>query len=175
MSESVIYSLDIRHNDLQAPASKLRLVRWQPGSGNGLRSKRFPFKYNLFWFYHFLGLFKNKNYSAFLLYEEDTVVSALMAIPAYSRWPFMGPKDVQLIYVITHPDHRRKGLGATLIHRTLDHLKNSSDVEKVWYVTTTDNLASRKLCEKLGFSFAGSGLRKVRFGGLFKKLLLNKG
>lgn len=175
MPESVIYQLDLRALDLSAPDNELRLERWQPGTGAGMRSRRFPFKYNLFWFYHFLGFFKNKNYSAFLLYEEETIVSALMAIPTYFRWPFMKSKDVQFIYVITHPDHRRKGLGAQLIHNSLYHLKKSSDVESVWYVTTVDNLASIKLCEKLGFSFAGNGIRKSSFGGLFKKLLLSKG
>lgn len=175
MSESVIYQLDLKKVNLETPETTLRLVRWQPGKGAGMRSKRFPIKYNLFWFYHFLGIFKNKNYSAFLLYDQETIVSALMAVPDYFRWPFMGKKDVQLIYVITHPEHRRKGLGAKLIRHTLYHLKKSKDVEKVWYVTTTDNVASRKLCEKLGFSFAGNGIRKSSFGGLFKKLLLNKG
>ena len=173
MGNIVIFCLERIPDDIlrHKENNTFKLVHWMPGIKHGLRPKRFPFKYNIFWFYHFFRIFKNKNYSSFLLYDGDLVVSALLVIPTYYRWTFMANSDVQLTYVITHPEYRGKGLAKQIIKHALKHLK-SKKVKRVWYVTEQENTASIKLCESMGFRLVGTGIRKHFFNGLIKILYL---
>lgn len=174
MSQVVIYKLDLNDYpklDLEKPSFKL--FHWKPRLMTGFRLKRFPVKYNIFWLYHFLGIFKSKNYSALALYDKNTVASALLIVPAYYKWPFMGENDAQITFVVTHKDYRRMGLSKFLVNYAMKSLKDKS-VKKVWYVTESDNFASIGLCESIGFKFIGHGIKRSYFNGLIKRLFLKE-
>lgn len=171
MDKTVIYRVNIKDAPIESKKSKYKLVHWKPKLFGGFRVKRFPFKYNIFWFYQFLGVFKNKNYSSILLYDGETVVSALLIIPAYYRWTFMKKNDVQLTYVITHPNYRGQGLAKTIIQKSFDYLR-TKNIEDVWYVTSSSNTPSMKLCEIMGFEFVGNGEKEIFLNGLVKQLSL---
>jgi len=173
-ASTVIYRLNYEDDlILTPPEVSYELVHWKPGIYQGFRSKRFPFKYNIFWFYHFLGVFKNNNYSAILLKDKEVIVGAMLVIPAYYRWPFMKNDDVQFTYVITHPEYRGKGIGKSILQQALYFLKEKN-IDKIWYVTNEQNVASMKLCEKVGFSFVGYGFHKIALGGVIKRLFLKE-
>lgn len=166
ISDCLVYKLtlaDITLPELTLPDGGYFEI-WTPKMKLPLRCKRFPIKYNVFWFLHFLNVFSNRFYRAITLKNENRIDAALMVIPKYFRWPFMNKEDVQIIYVISHPSQLRKGLSRLTIYYTLQQLKSLKVVNTVWYVTTSDNIASQNLCKSIGFEFAGYGIREVKFG-----------
>lgn len=159
---SIIFKCDVSEigkdfKQVELP-SDYKTVFWKPGLTK-LVPESYPKKYFFYWFFHLVGIFKNRNYSAILIYHNTKVVSCILAIPAYFKWPFMNKKDVQIAYVITDTKYRGKGLAAAAILSSVKNLKNT-DVEDVWYVTSEDNHSSIKLCSKLGFKPMGYGQRK---------------
>lgn len=71
----------------------------------------------------------------------------------------MAKKDVQIAYVITDENYRGKGLAAVAIENAIKQL-SSTDTKDVWYITSSDNTSSQRLCTKLGFEAVGNGSRK---------------
>lgn len=162
MVSSIIYKRsidDIRKEEISIDlASDFKIVFWKPSFTNFI-PESYPTKYFIYWFFHFLRIFKNRNYSAILIYHKGKVVSCILAIPAYFKWPFMGKNDVQIAYVITDTEYRGQGLAAVAIENAFKEL-SSTTVKDVWYVTSFDNKSSQRLCTKLGFLPAGTGSRK---------------
>jgi ribosomal protein S18 acetylase RimI-like enzyme len=89
------------------------------------------------------------------LKNHGEIVSSLLVVPAYYKWPFMQPNDVQLTYVLTHPKHRGKAYAAQLIYHAMQDLKKMNMVSDIWYVTDENNTGSVKLAEKIGFKQVG--------------------
>ena len=170
-SDCLIYKLDLSAYQpicVTVPEGS-RSEIWRPSLKWPLRCTRFPYWYDLYWFFYFLGVFRNKNYCAITLKTEKRTDAALMVVPTWFRWRFMKKADVQIIYVVTHPLLLRRGLSLLNMQNALNHIMASKDVDTIWYVTTSDNLASQKLCSALGFEFAGFGVRNKEHG-LFKTL-----
>lgn len=112
-------------------------------------------KYFFYWLFHYLRIFRNRDYSAVLVYDGYTLASSLLVIPTYYKWPFMAANDVQLIYVLTRPEYRGKGLAERAVRLAI--LDTQKEERTIWYVTNSENFASKGLCEKIGFTFAGFG------------------
>lgn len=138
--------------------NEYKIVFWKPGLTKFV-PESYPKKYFLYWIFHYFGIFKNRNYSAILIYHNSKVVSCILAIPSYFKWPFMQKNDAQIAYVITDTNYRGKGLAAEAILASVKNLQHTG-VHDVWYVTSEDNFSSIKLCTKLGFEPQGYGKRK---------------
>ncbi len=162
MPQSIIFKQNINEIGENFDALNLQsdynVVFWKPGLTNFV-PESYPKKYFLYWVFHYFGIFKNRNYCSVLIYHNLKVVSCILAIPAYFKWPFMKKKDVQIAYVITDNQYRGKGLAAIAILDCIKNLKKTN-VGDVWYVTSEDNTSSIKLCTKLGFKQIGFGARK---------------
>jgi GNAT superfamily N-acetyltransferase len=115
-------------------------------------------KYILYWFFFQLGIFRNKQYKALLLRQDKQIVSSLLVIPTYFKWPFMQKNDVQITYVMTNQQFRGQKLAYKLIQYAIANLLEEST--GVWYLTNSGNLASINLCTNLGFNKMGTGSRK---------------
>ncbi len=159
MARTVLYKLDSSRAAgvaSDSPGSDFRLVNWRPGltqvvpPGKGAKY----FFYSLF---HWLRIFRNRAYSALLLYDGEVLAASLLVVPTYYKWPFMAEQDVQLTYVLTRPEYRGKGLAEYLVRLAI--AKNQQAGRNIWYVTNTENSPSRNLCEKVGFVFAGYGAK----------------
>ena len=105
--------------------------------------------------YFVVKYFKNRSYYAYYLYDGPELVSSCLVIPAYYKWPFMSKKDVQITYVMTNEKYRGQGMAKKMIKRIFYDL--GSTVGSFWYVTDTENYASQRVAEKLGFSLVGIG------------------
>lgn len=112
-------------------------------------------KYILFWIFHYLHIFRNRDYSAIFVYENETIIASLLVVPAYFKWPFMKKNDLQITYVMTTPEYRGKGIGEIMLRTTIQRFKTEN--RYFWYVTDTDNPASIKLSGKVGFEFWAYG------------------
>lgn len=139
---------------------------WKP-SYRSIKHSRLPSKYFLWWFFHYLHIFRNENLQIWLFYIKDEIAHFFCVVPKYYRWPFMSENDVQIAYVVTAKKFRGNNIAYNAIAKAINDLKVDGDI---WYVTDSNNYASQKLAEKLGFEFFANGERKLFFNGLIKIL-----
>lgn len=147
--------------------SGYHMVLWKPSAGSFIPPGKSK-KYYIYWLFHLLGIFKNKDYAALLVYDQQQLITSLLIVPAYYKWPFMDKDDLQFTYVMTHPDYRGKGIAEEAIRYALGSLKKEG--RDFWYITDTANTASIKLCTKTGFHLFGNAQRK----GLLKTLRITE-
>jgi len=152
----VVYKL-CNFSDRSNSDLKYKSVIWKPSLFNFFPPNK-NIKYLVYWAFHHLQIFSNKNYSAYLVYENGKIISSLLVVPAHFKWPFMETDDVQFTYVMTHPDYRGQGLAIKMINSMISEL--GSKTNTFWYVTDTENRASIRVAEKLGFSYAGVAERE---------------
>jgi GNAT superfamily N-acetyltransferase len=140
-----------------------RLVLWRPTLTDWIPPGKGK-KYIIYTLFHLLGVFKNKDYASMLVFHGNTLISSLLIVPAYYKWPFMKKNDLQFTYVITHKSYRGQGLAEQAISYAVQRLKAANRV--FWYVTDETNIPSIRLCEKIGFKFFEYGKNT----GLLKKV-----
>jgi hypothetical protein len=155
MSFPIIYStnkLIIQYSSTELYTFKL----WKPTLCNAYPPNKSK-KYLFYYLFHLLGIFKNKNYCAVLVYHDELLIASLLIVPKYFKWPFMGSNDVQFTYVLTKKEYRGQGLASKMLVFGYENLK--SRINNYWYVTTEDNLISQNVAIKCGFLKSGIGVR----------------
>ena len=158
-----------RTEDLKGSGSfeetEFKLTIWRPSLWQLIPPEKNP-KYILYWLFHYLGIFGNSRYTALLLYHGGTIIASLLIVPAYFKWPFMAKGDVQFTYVKTTKAFRGRGIASNLLRaarKSLDHFNGN-----IWYVTNTQNIASRRVASSLGFTVHSMAKKK---GSLIKRLV----
>ena len=119
-------------------------------------------KYIFWWFSHYIGIFRNKDYAAVIVKKENETVGIIVLTPAYSRWKFMGKDDLQITNVHVNQEYRGRGIAYNMMKIAFE--KFSRKGRAFWYITNEDNNASIRLCEKAGFQFVGEGKKINRTG-----------
>ena len=123
-------------------------------------------KYVAYSVFHWLRIFRNRDYGELSVTKGDKRKASMLVVPAYFKWPFMRENDVQFTYVVTDPFSRQEGWGTYLVQQGLKRFLQQD--RQIWYVTDTNNVASQRLAEKAGFSLVGkarprtSRFRRVR-------------
>lgn len=158
MKQIVVYKLDIKIPFKNADFYKLGLkaLFWYPSLKNFIPPNKSK-KYFFYWLFKYLRIFKNTDYASLLIYRNEKVVSSLLIVPAYFKWPFMKNNDVQFTFVITDPDYRGKGIAEQALRIAIEKFYKPG--RTFWYLTDSDNHSSLRLCSKLGFSFQGYAKR----------------
>lgn len=146
---------------------------WRPGvfriKANGVPA--FPFV--VWWIFHMLHVFSNRDYGLFLIRLGDKVIHRSVITPRYFRFPFMTASDIQIGDTWTDPQERGKGLATIALENILR--TPSSRRHICWYVVESDNWASIRVVEKAGFTLAGRGIRTRRFGlGILGRFMLTE-
>jgi len=136
---------------------KYKLNIWQPGLLKIIPPYK-GYKYIAYWLFYMIGIFKNKHYCAYFLYDKNEVVSSCLVIPSYYKWTFMKSKDVQFTYVMTNNDYKGQGMASKLLNKVLADL--SPKVNTFRYVTDSENPASVRVAQKMGFEYCGTAERK---------------
>jgi RimJ/RimL family protein N-acetyltransferase len=116
----------------------------------------------VWWSMHSLHIFTNRDYSLFLIYDNELIIHRSVITPRYFRFPFMGQDDLQIGDTWTAPEYRGKGLATFAIQRILEFHKKLG--RKFWYVVEESNSPSIRVVEKAGFKRIGEGERSKRFG-----------
>lgn len=167
----LVYRLDdIKKEEISRSSYEFKL--WVP-TWHSLVPPSLPAKYSLWWFFHFGFIFKNRGYSAMLVYDGDTLVHSFLVVPAHFRFPFMSDNDVQFTYVRTRPEYRGRGIAYAALINAISLLKVKD--RAFWYVTDEDNAASRKTAEKIGFVCCGKARRQVPLGlTFFRRLIIEQ-
>ena len=135
---------------------------WRPGllsvtpRGVGWR----PF--SVWWLFHHLRLFGNRDYGMFCVYYRDELIHRSCIFPPYFRFPFMNRNDLQIGDTFTALEHRGKGVATSAIQMIVTHTERPE--RDLWYVVDEENVASIRVIEKAGFELVGRGHRTKRFG-----------
>jgi len=167
--EYLIYKFD-KNKVIENQFLDLEATIWKPAVTNFYHT-RLPRKYIFWWFFHYLGIFRNNKLQIRLFFENKNLAHFFCIVPKFYRWPFMSKNDVQITYVITEKGFQGKGLAFKCISSVLANFEINGDI---WYVTDSVNIASQRLAEKLGFVFQGNGVKKTYLFGLIKTLILKK-
>lgn len=146
---------------------------WKPSIFNPI-PLGLPKKYLLYYFFYLFQIFKNKNYYAILGYKNNVIACSLLIVPSYFKWPFMQKNDVQLIYVKTYSNFRGNGYAKKMVFYSLNFLKTKSEINDIWYVTDSNNLASQALAKGTFFKNDFVGKRIYLYGIKWMKGLTTK-
>ena len=151
-----VYNLSSVTDVVGQKQTKLTAEKWVP-SITKLIPPNSSISYFLFWFAHYLRLFKNRDYCAFIIYQEDQPVCSLVCIPALYRWSFMNPDDLQVKNVFTSKEYRGRGFAFSLVKEVIQRMNKKG--RSFWYMTHEHNIPSQKLCKKVGFKYLGEYTR----------------
>jgi len=145
-----------------AAATTCREVFWRPHGVSVFPPGGFSLRFLIWWAFHHLGVFYNRDYAVFLMFDGPRLVHRSCIFPGFFRFPFMGPEDLQVGDTWTHPDLRGKGL-ATHALRAITGGKGGTG-RNFWYVVEASNQASIRAVEKAGFERVGMGSKRPRAG-----------
>jgi len=134
---------------------------WRPSMTRVIPPTLGP-RFVLWWLLHYMGAFRNRDYSVVLIGEGDRVVHRSCIVPAYFRWPFMKSSDCQVSSTWTHPDYRGRGLATAGLMEAMRMCAKPG--RRFWYVSRAANVASIAVCRKAGFSLVGHARRTKRMG-----------
>jgi len=129
--------------------SSYKFKIWTPSLLNFLPPNK-SFKYIIYWLFHYTRIFKNRNYSAIIVYKDKNLIASLLMVPKYYKWKYMKNNDIQFTYVLTEADYRGKKIAPLMINFGFNALRDK--VDNFWYVTDNSNVSSMKVAEKLNFN-----------------------
>jgi RimJ/RimL family protein N-acetyltransferase len=157
----LFYRLEQRRN----PAALLpgfRYELWQPGFARPLAPGLGRLTAAVWFGFHALRLFANRDYSAAVIWHGDRVAHVTVAFPGFFRFPFMSPADLQFGALFTEPEFRGNGLAAHAVAQLARRYEQSG--RTFWYITHETNLASQAVATRAGFRLAGRGDKLPRLG-----------
>jgi glycosyltransferase involved in cell wall biosynthesis/RimJ/RimL family protein N-acetyltransferase len=121
-----------------------------------------PWPFAIWWLFHYLRLFANRDYSLLLVYEGKRCIHHTCVVPGYFRFPFMNEDDLQIGYTRTTEGHRGEGLAVFAATKVIQLLSRNG--RQLWYVVHETNTASQHVAERSGFSLVGRGRRTAWHG-----------
>ena len=113
-----------------------------------------------------LRLLPHRKYHVLVIYDGDILAHRSFITLGWSRFPFMGRNDVQVVSSWTYEKYRRQGLATFALSRILAAYQRPD--QGVWYVVHAKNAASIRVAEKCGFSLVAKGRRVKRFSLPFR-------
>jgi GNAT superfamily N-acetyltransferase len=119
--------------------------------------------YEVWWWFHRLHVFHNRDYRVVLAWHHDVIAHRLALFPGYFRFPFMARDDLQIGDVWTDPAHRGRGLAAYGLRFAMNDVRRDGD-RVFWYLTEATNTASIRTVERAGLSPFGKAARTRRLG-----------
>jgi RimJ/RimL family protein N-acetyltransferase len=145
-----------------SPKPHFRVRCWRPDydgrpSGGSRRASNY-----FWWVLARTGRFKREGFGEIRIEQGAQLLHRLIVTPAWYRFPFMTPEDLQIGAVWTAPAARRKQLARIAIGEA--HRRFGGNGTRFWYVTQADNLASDALARSCGYRLVGTGRRTRRFG-----------
>jgi RimJ/RimL family protein N-acetyltransferase len=129
--------------------------QWTPPSSSGV-------KWLVWALFHYAGIFASPGYSVIQIRHGAELVHRSPLFPRYFRFPFMQRIDLQVGDTWTHPRERGRGLAVVALQRAAAIARSGGS--RLWYLTTSANIASIRVAERAGLTRVGAGTRRRRFG-----------
>ena len=133
---------------------------WRPGFRKPVPDGVNFLPFFIWWLFHYLRIFSNRNYLLILVYKDNYLVHRTSIFPRYFRFPFMNKRDLQIGATWTCSKHRGKGIATYCLNKACTVFPQSV----LWYLVHFTNIASIKVVEKVGFDYVGQGVRKSKYG-----------
>lgn len=152
MSNIYVYRLTEIPDSSNCDLSEINIIKWRP-SFTRVIPPNSPIAYFYFWLMHYLKIFKNDNYCAYVIYDKNKPVSSLVCVPSLYRWSFMKSRDIQIKNVFTVGEYRGKGYAFLLVNHAISDIGIYK--KSFWYMTNEENIPSQNLCKKIGFKYMG--------------------
>jgi RimJ/RimL family protein N-acetyltransferase len=155
------YQLDPKHVAEPLP-SHLQSSCWRPERDGppGPGSRRVA--NHFWWVLSKVGGFSRSGFAELRVERDGRVVHRLIVTPRWYRFPFMGPRDLQVGDVWTAPAARRQQLARAALGEV--QRRFARDGATIWYVTEADNVASAALARACGYRHVATGRRTRRLG-----------
>lgn len=93
----------------------------------------------------------------YVIYDNDRLIHYTAVTSKFTKFPFMGDRDLIVSPSRTREEYMRQGLQSFAISRIIREYGTSFGL---WYVTDQTNIAPRKCVEKIGFDLNAVGHRK---------------
>ena len=106
--------------------------------------------------------FARPDFTEISISDDHRVLHRLVVTPAWYRFPFMAPEDLQIGAVWTAAQARRKQLARSAILEA--HRRFGASGGSFWYVADAGNNASEALARSCGYELVATGRRTRRFG-----------
>ncbi len=135
---------------------------WRPSFRRPLAPGLSPLTAAVWFVFHTLRLFANRDYAAGIVWHGGRVAHVTMAFPGFFRFPFMAPADIQFGALFTEPEFRGRGLAGAALAELVRHLAQPS--RRFWYITHESNHASQQVAGRSGYRLIGRGDKLPRFG-----------
>ena len=139
---------------------KPSLTKWIP--------KGLPLKYIIYSIFHFLRVFKNRNYCVVLVMEGKDLASSMLLIPSHFKWPFMKKNDLQFCYSITKPKFRGKGINTSCKADLMRKYITKNANVGFWCVLDDENIANKRVLTKLGLKKIADSYRVNKLFSLIR-------
>lgn len=137
------------------------LVVWRPSLTRIIPPSLGKF-HGLWWLFHYLHVFKNRDYTAIIIKHQGNVIHRSVAVPAYFRWPFMNRSDIQISSTWTSPEYRGQGLATIALKTAMAIIRK--DGRRFWYISRAENYSSTAVCKKTGFRLYANAGRSAPMG-----------
>lgn len=111
---------------------------------------------------HHLRVFHSRLFAVYLVTRNGRLVHRSCVLPAWYRLPFMQPGDLQIAATHTAPEARGQGLARAAVSAIVARYRAPG--RTIWYFADQDNVASLRVVEQCGFTYAGAGTRTRRLG-----------
>ncbi len=111
--------------------------------------------------FHYFLIFKNKKLGIIYITHKGDIVSRLLIMPGYFRFPFMGPNDLQIGDIWTCSSHRGEGLASCSLSYALKLFEKKA--QSIFYIVEDTNNISIKLAVSCGFKLIATGVKKNLF------------
>lgn len=134
---------------------------WTPSWRRVLPRGLLFYPFAIWWLFHYLRIFKNRQYRVILVRDGGRVIHRSTIVPCYFRFPFMQRDDVQ-VGVWTEPEYRGRGLTGFALGKAVELTQGTP--RQLWYIVREANQSSVRVAEKQGLVFAGRGSRVSRLG-----------
>lgn len=142
--------------------SVVQIRSWQPDAdGFPPRGSR-AVANQLWWGLAKAGSFARPRFTEIRIEQNGRLLHRLVVTPAWYRFPFMAPEDLQIGAVWTSPAARRMQLARAAIGEV--HRRFGSNGTRFWYVADAANEASEALARSCGYELVATGRRTRRFG-----------
>ncbi len=114
------------------------------------------------WLFTKLRVFARRGFTEISIVDEGRLLHRLIVTPAWYRFPFMSPQDLQLGGLWTSPGSRRRHLASCAIAEA--HRRFAHENIRFWYVTKADNHEFAALARSCGYRLVAGGKRTRKFG-----------
>jgi RimJ/RimL family protein N-acetyltransferase len=140
----------------------LQMRCWAPAVDGPPPPGSRTFANHFWWALGNAGRFARPDFAEISVRRDSHLIHRLIVTPAWYRFPFMAPEDLQIGTIWTSPEARRKQLARAAIGEA--HRRFGTSGTCFWYVADAGNHASEALARSCGYELVATGRRTRRCG-----------